>query len=128
MTGITNPSGGGMIEPALTAEEWANTSATRGRDGWEVAIEAGDGISFRYDADKAGSDDIGVPVSALPAVVALANAALPDDDPRKLVAADVKALNESAELIEGEYHHSLLPSALCALAARIAALLPPEAK
>jgi hypothetical protein len=108
-----------QIKPALSVEEWAERSAIRGNDGWEVAVESDEsGISFRWRADSSGGDSIGVPVDGLPVVIALANAALPDGDKRKITRAHIEALMDGVKST-GDYKAEELYDIL-------AAILPPE--
>lgn len=89
------------IEPALTPEEWRDT-------------------------DRAMRQHVGaLPERAddLAQVIALANAALPDSDPRKITREDVRACRrETNDWFEDR------DEMLRGLADRIAALLPPEPK
>lgn len=117
------------VRPALTAAEWRGNTLVRAdarRPGWAVAVERDAGgreLFVRYAADRHGTDAIPLPPDALPAVIALANAALPDGDPRKITRADVDVLRTAYldTLGVSDDEPSLKP-----LIAKLAALLPPE--
>lgn len=106
------------ITPALSAEEWAQREAVRA----STEISALDGSVMLVDPDAPSTV---VLAEGVPALMALANAALPDGDPRKLTREDVA-------LIRGERFGGFkddapaLWRAVDALAAKLAALLPPE--
>lgn len=91
------------IEPALTAEEWADfaRSSRLARKGMLGAV--------------LGSGQ-------LPKVLAMANAALPDGDPRKITRDDVLILRQ----VVGAWFPDWRMEALAELAAKLAALLPPK--
>jgi len=116
------------IRPALTPEEWRDGDGY-GRIARMASLEAslmdwtkspsvrarGIRVHCDYDHDFWGDD--------LPALMALANDALPNDDPRKITRADVEALRgDIAELADrgGGDARSLH------LLGKLAALLPPE--
>jgi hypothetical protein len=88
------------IKPALTAEEWAQ-------------IRSG---NFQLD------DIIARPF----ATIAVLNHTAPDDDPRKITRADMKAIEGAIDAIDEEYY-SNKPTPLKLLQAKLAALLLPEA-
>jgi hypothetical protein len=90
------------IRPALTPEEW-------------TIVEAEKGYATEERADLIGR-------SSGYARIAIYNATLPDGDPRKITRDDVRALDGWADYID---RHDP-PPALKALAAKLAALLPPE--
>jgi hypothetical protein len=87
------------IAPALTAEEWARQYIVVGDRGTWVS---GDG------AEWLGYDDTERVVwkDRIPAVIALANAALPDSDPRKITRAMVDAMREVARAAEAQHDQS----------------------
>lgn len=99
------------IKPALTAEEWAegdeegNTFVDRTAWAYEEA-----GVTDRFQ------------------LMALCNHALPDDDPRKIVRADVQRCMAAADRAEEHsgYNGDWRRSDWRDLAAKLAALLPPE--
>src|SRR5689334_156495 len=117
------------IPPALTPEQWRDAFrevpgtlgpgyavtdggtwqyTMRGFDTGEVSIEAPDG----RDADIGSRH--------LPALIALANAALPENDPHKLTRDDVSLLESARQDLAGKVADDVR-----ALAAKLAALLPP---
>jgi hypothetical protein len=117
------------IAPALSAEEW------RGEETWDtlVALYRFNGGVFFHCGDGSGSAIGG---DHLAAAVALANHALPDDDPRKITRADVARLNIEVARADAEYDAALRSdpqdlsgfdrfNELRTLAAKLAALLPP---
>lgn len=76
------------IEPALSAEEWNHGGdALMWRDGAFVFLES-DAGGMRNHRTRLGEDD-------LPRVIALANAALSDSDPRKITRGDIGAIRAS---------------------------------
>ena len=106
-----------MIEPALSKEQWRywfNVNHARGPIVRSIAFDFADG---------AEGVDIPMPLCDLAGVVALCNAALSDDDEGKLTRADVAECSRAGEILSGHggYGHPLLD-----LAAKLAALLPPE--
>lgn len=119
------------IEPALTREEWASLEY----DGRARVYEAIEGLPpstvlhVTDDLNVFGRDD-------LPALIALANAALPADDPRKITRAHVALLRDPHTQDCSMWWLSDYPGAqqcdcggderLDALADAIAAYLPPE--
>jgi hypothetical protein len=92
------------IPPALTLEEWASA---RTGDHSVSAI-----LQYLEPED-------------MPAIIAWANAALADGDPRKITRDDVKELIGAADGIDEEYGDGT-GSGIRAVAAKLAALLPPE--
>lgn len=94
------------IRPALSAEEWAGRHAKRAL---RVFLDARGGITVAGDSGGAGTHD----PATLHAIIAIANASLPDDDPRKLAWEDVDMLRQP---------YINMPN----LAARIATLLRPR--
>lgn len=84
------------IEPALTAEQWSDLA----RDAL-ILGDPQDKHSPRIVADEEGlsvQDDWGEATGApLPAVIAIANAALPDTDPRKITREKVAAMRQAAD-------------------------------
>jgi hypothetical protein len=129
------------IKPALTAEEWRLRHVENVGLVWRVSddttglveIEArpyratwsGDRPDFALVADRINQ---GIACHRVDAAMALANAARPDSDEGKITRADVNALEQSAALIAelSGYAHADRLAELIALAAKLAALLPPE--
>lgn len=115
------------IEPALSREEWAK----RGR--WPFSTEAGQLEVTLSDwvYDEPGGDEYEVALSHtctpqdLPALIALANAALPDDDPRKITREMVGDLDSCASWAEGEGQRDLADR-VRRFAAALESYLPPE--
>ena len=110
------------IDPVLTAREWAHWLGEN--DDLRLQIDAAcDGVGYSLRQDPA-------------ALIALANAALPDDSPYKITRADAIATANAATLLNAV--QELAPDApddlgvgygithLRNLAAKLAALLPPE--
>lgn len=121
MTDPTNP-----IPPALSESEWRSVPATIDH----VAI-SGDALVFvgaRY-GDRPGAPAMVIfPADGFAPIVALANAARRDDDPGKLRQTDVAMLRNVAGDYETPEGYVMTGRLLLALAAKLAALLPPEAK
>lgn len=98
------------IPPALSAEEW--TAYGFRRENETIVQHEGDGRAVEllcYDQAAWLSENM-VTISdtewgprALPGLIALANAALPDDDPRKITWAMVDAIRKSSHDIEAEH-------------------------
>jgi len=107
------------VEPALSAEEWAQgfvdwgiSYAHRG-----VTLNKHGGVDVYDDTDSSS-----VAPNELPSLMALANHALPDSHPLKITRVDVEGLRRNAHLMPvGAYKDGTLT-----LAAKLAALLPPE--
>jgi len=121
------------IRPALTADEWAKTSFIRpdstftayGSDGRVFEAAAYNmAAECLPDSELDIGDTIwtGEPVASL---IALANYALPDDSPYKITQADVELIRDSAE--EFRVSWPVGERGLLAVAAKLAALLPPQA-
>lgn len=104
------------IAPALTPEEWNRRAALR--DGTEIeAVEGGNlGLNAFDEAILIGAEEF-------PAVLALANASLPDDSPYKITREDVELVRDSVNEL---FVQDRVGPGLRALAAKLAALLPPE--
>ena len=112
------------IEPALSAEEWAAAYAPEGNA--SLGFEA-------VHSELVQAADNGRWHKAM----ALANAALPNADPRKLTARDVQLLEVAGEIL-GERERQVTPTAddldelrstihdLAVLSTKLAALLGPE--
>jgi hypothetical protein len=86
------------IEPALTLEEWANADGpTYDRPYCMIfpADAASGGIVV-----SVGSERAWVAPQDLPPAIALANAALPDDDPRKITHDMVAAIRDVADTLD----------------------------
>ena len=92
------------IEPALTPDQWARY--------WMEAEE------MVRDTDATVQDYLAREYPNPAREIALANAALPDDDPRKITRADVHELAYMADQTDND--------ALLRIAAKLDALLPPE--
>lgn len=100
------------LDPALSADDWKHV-AKYGID--YLRAEAGPQMWWNGDDGPK-------------AILALANAALPDDSPYKFTRADVALLLELAECVEMEAGDDWRADGppLRRLAAKLAALLPPE--
>lgn len=113
------------VPPALTPEEWAHRSGDIGprvtRGHAEVYVVRADGVVNQSDLVSIAHRGVcAVGTSEVAALMALANAALPDGDPRKLTRADVRLVED----VFGEAWDDI--PAYRALAAKLASLLPPE--
>lgn len=109
------------VKPALTADEWASDDfGNAERSGqWVYAANGFSGIVVGWKNKMSGiclGEDI------LPAVMAVANAALPDDSPCKITRDDVALIHETWEGDRGYMNADKLRR----LSAKLAALLPPE--
>jgi hypothetical protein len=87
------------IEPVLSAEEWREWIE------WRAANEPG-GVDPSHEVS-----------------IALANASLPDDSPYKITQTDIDLIRESHDPARDSHDVALL-----ALAAKLAAFLPPVSK
>jgi hypothetical protein len=106
------------LTPALTPEEWADVSRGRAPDGMRVWIDQKNGT---VDVDSSGGE--WAPRSEPAAkMLALANAALPDDSPYRLSHEDVRAILAAriAYPVGSASHRQLV-----GIARRLAALLQP---
>ena len=96
------------VGPALTAEEWKRFDPKDAASHCEANAVA-------YETD-------------FHVMMAIANAALPDDDPRKITREDVRYLRDTALFLRtrvDEHGDDVGDPNLTALAAKLAALLPP---
>ena len=113
------------LTPALSAEEWAK-GKYRIPGVANLALRDG---RLLVSGDAWDTDSVHTQAVELHALVALSNAALSDSDPRKITRADVQMLEELAEDVDGEWGVGDMqdPKVLLilALAAKLAALLPP---
>lgn len=123
------------IKPALSAEEWADvqsyqTGCTVFRGGVSASpLDMGKRVRL-----GGGDDDGCIEIGKVeaPFVIALANAALPDDDPRKITPALVEYLRTAAHDAEARHDESGEMSdyeeqqQLLAWAEAISSYLPPE--
>lgn len=118
------------ISPALTAEEWAHREFVRGVPRREHQI-------FGYVGEEDGLLHLGwdaeplhpVTVNSIPAVLALANAALEDDDKRKITREWVAELRELVTLLRDGSDIPRLAERTAVLsdaADALASYLPPE--
>ena len=111
------------IPPALTAEEWEQGFADWGvmydHSGVSLGSPSRKGISVYTDGD-----DVDVAADQLPSLIALANHALPDGHPLKITRADVVAARRISHDSGGwtDENRDIVER----LAAKLAALLPPE--
>lgn len=90
------------IPPALSAEDWTIMSADGGTSTEEVTVEIDSAALVVRDWHGDGqrttqTNQVTVPAQLLPAVIALANIALPDGDPRKLTREGVAAIRKMAD-------------------------------
>jgi hypothetical protein len=111
------------IPPALTAEEWARAARSIYGDIPQAADVYRDAILY----DGAARWDGPGAATAAHGLAALANAALPAGDPRKIAPEDVALLRLIAEAsFELDGPRSETGARIAALAAKLAALLPPR--
>ncbi len=108
------------IKPALSAEEWATDLGSAERDGaWVYAAKGFAGVVVGRDDQKTG---VHLSEDALPALIAIANAALPDDSPYKITRDDIGLIGYA---IMALHHRPVNQAKLDSLAAKLEALLPP---
>lgn len=113
------------IEPALTSEEWA--SPPDALDGY--VNFAGGTVDVRLGSKMGTTGTLEQDIAKL---IALANAALPSDDPRKFTHLDVEALRETARVEERALYTVMGPGRdnyierLRRLADVLESYLPPE--
>lgn len=113
------------IEPALTPEDWRISSAAVGP---EFALQR---LRDLYDSHGEAQ---ALRVQDMPQVIALANAALPDDDPHKVTREKVERLHEGARAMMNTHYERCTggctcereSDALAAFADTLASYLPPE--
>jgi hypothetical protein len=116
------------IAPALTPDEWA-AKETRTPDHVRVALLLDEDGSFLEVGDGRSSADTWLIASeGMPQTIALANAALPDSDRRKITREHVALLRrlEAAEREKAPEGDSWNVRDLDALAGVLESLLPPE--
>ena len=107
------------MPPVISAEEWASVHA-------ENANGLASGLPSGFYIDSMDGDLVsGTFTNPFPplVLVALINAALPEDDPHKITRADVDMLESSADNDHDAY---LNREAMRRLAAKLRALLPPK--
>lgn len=123
------------IQPALSAEEWADLFTDPYDDSVPDERIMGVACSDRMPTAHVFDGTLYLNAIAdhdtdLPQLMAVANAALPDDSPHKITRADVARLEGFANWIREELHYNEGAVAdtvrLSDLAAKLAALLPPE--
>jgi hypothetical protein len=131
------------IPPALSAEAWATREIEEiGPPGDSFTVWISDEPGWRGGLQIRADDGYAtIPSVLCPGVMALANAALPADDPRKITRADVELLREAvyaacacgdrdlratgAGFEEREYHQRRADQ-WATVVAKLAALLPPK--
>lgn len=118
------------IRPALSAEEWARERVESTTNADTVSLIRSEHGRVNFVAHgtngwRGEPNTIGLVMGTrMPlAIMALANAALSDDSPHKITRADVDMLESSAENDHDAYVNR---GAMNQLAAKLAALLPPE--
>ena len=106
------------IRPALTERQWKEGHYLSPGQAEFYLHEA----SLNVGGNKWDSDSTHDSPDDLAALAAMALAALPDDDPRKITRADVRVLEQAVPAISftGSQDH------IARIAAKLAALLPPE--
>ena len=105
-----------MISPALQDHEWRDGRSSLRETGVVLSLAGELGLLI----EGAQHITIGRNVARLTAMIALANAALSDDDPHKLKRAHVDALRLAADSAGAEPHAALLRE----LASAIESYLP----
>ncbi len=125
------------IRPALTPEEWEEPSVySIGReevdgdvDAMRVGIrveqnrEAGTRYLVGWNENSDYPYESVIQGEKIAKLVAIANHALPDGHPLKITREDVKEMEIASYLLDGEGRDG---AAIAAIAAKLAALLPPE--
>ena len=120
------------IEPALTAEEWADVIGgqplTFTSEPTLSVIDAGDGIKFLAEGTPIESSVMceidSWDTAGLAQLAAVLLNALPTGHPLKITREDVALVREVAE--DYEHRGNSTNAELLSLAAKLAALLPPE--
>lgn len=118
------------IEPALTAEEWGMRAFWRSKHMVDVDHLDG-GLCVRVNAGG-GNPDRGIgtiPPEEIPALIAIANAVLPDSDRRKITRETIELLRAAGDRLPGKFANSPDPDeqglAIHALAVALESYLPP---
>ena len=96
------------IAPALTPEEWQQKSALlEAHMGRDTAVSVVDSHFVLRAHDTWRGERYTAAVSATPhhlvRIIALANAALPDDDPRKITRVTIAEIRNAAENVDHEW-------------------------
>jgi hypothetical protein len=122
-----------QVPPALSAEEWQAMNLRR--EGGDQAVQwranlqsfAPGWISLycEYPTHPGLRSSANIQPELWPGVIALANAALPDDSPYKITRADVEACRAAGQRTWHDPIHGEPPDVLAQLAAKLEALLPP---
>jgi hypothetical protein len=93
-----------MLPPALQAHEWRDGRSSLRDTGVVLSLAGELGLLI----EGAQHITIGRNVARLTALIALSNAALKDDDPRKFKREQVHALRSAADKADGEEEAALL--------------------
>lgn len=111
--------------PALSAEEWAKREFAEGDISFDATMGRFTVVMDTW-SDYGSTDR---DVKRLPALIALANAALPDTDPRKITREMVAQLRRAADLMCEAKWGVLEPegNTVARIADALASYLPPEA-
>lgn len=109
------------IQPALSPDEWALHRSDRGLEVQAFPEEASMNIQ-----DWGAMSQVSVGSEDLPAIIALANAALPDSDGRKITRETVRALRDWIVPCNNHAGFRQLAVLLHHHASALAALLPPK--
>ena len=105
--------------PVLRPEEWQGLD--RGRAVTCIGVDSGQFIGFAHEPDTEGEgvqiDDGSHTASIFEAenvrrLIAIANAALPDDDPRKITRTSVDAIRSCAARLEADVNARLMTESL----------------
>jgi len=122
------------IKSALAPGEWAKMMVRTEDSDWERISVAQSGnmvVMGMCQSTGDGDEYMVIDRAAFPQVAALSNAALPADSPYKITREDVDGLLAAAVALEARADkwnmlETGMREALRALAAKLAALLPPE--
>jgi hypothetical protein len=99
-----------VIEPALSAEAWAD-------------VEAGNGIPYAYGSSIL-DELLMLEGRDIPAAIAYLNHELPDSDPRKITRQMVDRIRGAADALSIQY--SAMDVALTTIADALESYLPPD--
>jgi hypothetical protein len=116
------------ITPALSAKEWDSLEVGDiPKTEYLMFVEEDGSVVVMRKTGKQRMESVAVDSEHLPTLIALANHALPDSDPRKITREQVDALADVADKATVRHWHDAHYAAphLRALVAALRALLPP---